>query len=66
MNEHRSDCSKSSHFSVGRFERYFLNFCILVADALACSIILIQSYRYEIFGTTLMLGWDSPGARTIN
>lgn len=60
MNKHGNDCSNSSH-SVGRFERYFLSFCILMACALMCSIILVQSYRHEIFGTTLMLGWDSPG-----
>ena len=48
-------------FSITKRERYFLIFCILMASALVCSIILIQSYRHEIFGTTLMLGWDSPG-----
>jgi hypothetical protein len=61
MNENSGVCSRSSDFSVSRFEHRFLDLCILVAVALLCSIILIQSYRYEIFGTTLMLGWDSPG-----
>jgi hypothetical protein len=50
-----------SKYSITKRERYFLSFCILMASALVCSIILIQSYRHEIFGTTLMLGWDSPG-----
>ena len=50
-----------SKFSITKREGYFLSFCILMASTLACSIILIQSYRHQIFGTTLMLGWDSPG-----
>jgi hypothetical protein len=31
-----------------------------MASGLMVSIILIQFHKHEIFGTTLMLGWDSP------
>lgn len=60
MNDNRNVCSNNTHFRVSTRERYFLNFCVLMASALMVSIILIQSRRYEIFGTNLMLGWDSP------
>lgn len=41
-------------------ERRFLVSCVIMSSVLLILIVLIQSYRSEIFGTTLMLGWDSP------
>jgi len=41
-------------------EHRFLVGCTICASALLIMIVLIQYYRYGIFGTTLMLGWDSP------
>jgi hypothetical protein len=59
MDEQSGDHSESTSSSMRRFEHHFLNLCLLLAAALMCSIILIQSYKYEMFGTSLMLGWDS-------
>jgi len=60
MNKHGTDYSYNAHLSVSICKRYFLNLCVLMASALLVAIILTQSRRHEIFGTTLMLGWDSP------
>jgi len=39
--------------------RYFAGY-IITASALMILIMLLQSYKYEIFGTRFLLGWDSP------
>ena len=41
-------------------ERRFLIYYVAVASALMMLIVLLQSFKYRIFGTTLLLGWDSP------
>ena len=47
-------------FETNGNERRFFFTCVIVASALTIIIILIQSYRHKIFGTNLMLGWDTP------
>jgi len=44
-----------------RKERYYLARYVIVASVLLILIILLQYLRYGIFGTSLLLGWDSPG-----
>jgi hypothetical protein len=39
--------------------RYFAGY-VITASALMILIVLLQSFKYRIFGTTLLLGWDSP------
>jgi hypothetical protein len=39
--------------------RYFAGY-VIIASALMILIVLAQSFRYRLFGTTLLLGWDSP------
>jgi len=51
----------NSKISITKRKRYFLAFCVVMASSLMILTVLIQSYRYEIFGTNLLLGWDSPG-----
>jgi len=43
-----------------RGKRFYLVGYRIAASALVTLTMLIQSYKYEIFGTTLLLGWDSP------
>lgn len=33
---------------------------VIIASALMILIVLFQSFKYRLFGTTLLLGWDSP------
>lgn len=51
----------NSKISITKRESYFLAFCVIMASSLMILTVLIQSYRHEIFGTTLLLGWDSSG-----
>jgi hypothetical protein len=39
--------------------RYFAGY-VIIASALIVLIVLLQSFRYRLFGTTLLLGWDTP------
>jgi len=39
--------------------RYFASY-VITASALMLLIVLLQSFKYRLFGTTLLLGWDSP------
>jgi len=39
--------------------RYFVSY-VITASALMILIVLLQSFKYRLFGTTLLLGWDSP------
>lgn len=39
-----------------RFQIYY----VAAASALMILIVLLQSFRYRLFGTTLLLGWDTP------
>lgn len=43
-----------------RREHYSLARCIIAASVLLILIILLQYLRHGIFGTSLLLGWDSP------
>jgi len=39
--------------------RYFAGY-VITASALMILIVLLQSFKYRLFGTTLLLGWDTP------
>jgi len=39
--------------------RYFAGY-VIIASALMILIVLLQSFKYRLFGTTLLLGWDTP------
>jgi len=43
-----------------RSERCWLIRYLIIASAILVLIVLMQYYKYKIFGTTLMLGWDTP------
>jgi hypothetical protein len=38
----------------------FVIYYVAIASALLILIVLLQSLKYGLFGTTLWLGWDSP------
>lgn len=40
--------------------RYFASY-VAMASSLMILIVLLQYFRYRLFGTMLLLGWDSPG-----
>jgi len=44
-----------------RKEHYYLAIYVIAASALVILVILLQCLRHGIFGTSLLLGWDSPG-----
>jgi len=39
--------------------RYFAGY-VITASALMILTVLLQSFKYRLFGTTLLLGWDTP------
>jgi len=45
--------------TIGKRRRYFAGY-VIIASALMILIVLLQSFKYRIFGTTLLLGWDTP------
>jgi hypothetical protein len=45
-------------FAIGE-RRYFAGY-VITASALMILIVLLQSFKYRLFGTTLLLGWDTP------
>ena len=45
-------------FTIGE-RRYFAGY-VITASALMILIVLLQSFKYRLFGTTLLLGWDTP------
>lgn len=45
--------------TVGKRHRCFIRY-IITASALMILIVLLQSFKYRLFGTTLLLGWDTP------
>jgi hypothetical protein len=45
-------------FAIGE-HRCFAGY-VITASALMILIVLLQSFRYRLFGTTLLLGWDTP------
>jgi hypothetical protein len=45
--------------AVAKKRRCFAGY-IIAASILMILIVLLQSFRYRLFGTTLLLGWDSP------
>jgi len=47
-------------FTKTRTERRFFTGYVIAGSALMILIVLVQSFRYKLFGTTLLLGWDSP------
>jgi hypothetical protein len=44
-----------------RKEQYHLTTYVAAASVLLILVVLFQYLRYGIFGTSLLLGWDSPG-----
>ncbi len=40
---------------------YFSIFYVVLSSVLLTAIVIVQAHRYSIFGTRLLLGWDSPG-----
>jgi len=44
---------------IGTERRCFAGY-VIMASALMVLIVLLQSFKYRIFGTTLLLGWDTP------
>jgi hypothetical protein len=45
--------------TIGKRRRYFAGY-VIIASVLMILIVLLQSFRYRLFGTTLLLGWDTP------
>jgi len=48
---------------MGRNERVYFFRYIAAASTLVMLIVLSQYYRYNMFGMSLLLGWDSARAR---
>ena len=49
------------YFLMTRKERYYLAGYVIVTSVLLLLILLLQYLRHGVFGTSLLLGWDSPG-----
>jgi len=47
-------------FTKTRTERRYYASYVIIASALMMLIVILQSFKYGIFETTLLLGWDSP------
>ena len=48
-------------FTTTNGERRYLLSYVVAATVLMVVIVILQCLKYEIFGTTLLLGWDTPG-----
>jgi hypothetical protein len=48
-------------FTTTNGERRYLLGYVVAATVLMVVIVVLQCLKYEIFGTTLLLGWDTPG-----
>jgi hypothetical protein len=47
-------------FTITNGERRYLLSYVVAATVLMVVIVILQCFKYEIFGTTLLLGWDTP------
>ena len=51
--------NKKQLITIGNRRRYLAGY-VITASALLILVVILQSLKYNLFGTTLMLGWDSP------